>query len=193
MCRCRSLFLSSAFGLRRTCRRGSRGSRSSNFGRRGRRVGFFGRAMFCRRFGRSRRLILRNTKSREPNNSDENRNFCNHNRERKKAKGLKSIQFRRHLSGRGPERNFTTGLERAGRLRYPLPGGPDSGMPEVGCGGLCRRLCPDEAVRGQPDSRRHSQASLQNKADQARHIRFIDIRSNAFRFGVAARAKIGLR
>ena len=32
-------------------------------------------------------------------------------------------------SGRGPERNFSTGLERAGRLRYPLPGGPDSGMP----------------------------------------------------------------
>ncbi len=32
-------------------------------------------------------------------------------------------------SGRRPERDFSTGLERAGRLRYPLPGGPDSGMP----------------------------------------------------------------
>ena len=77
-------------------------------------------------------------------------------------------------------------------LRYPLPGGPDSGMPQVGCGGLCRRLCPDETVRGQSYSRRYSQASIQNTADQARHPRFIDIRSNAFRVGVAARAEIGL-
>ncbi len=77
-------------------------------------------------------------------------------------------------------------------LRYPLPGGPDSGMPQVGCGGLCRRLCADETVRGQSYSRRYSQASIQNTADQARHPGFIDIRSNAFRVGVAARAEIGL-
>ena len=77
-------------------------------------------------------------------------------------------------------------------LRYPLPGGPDSGMPQVGCGGFRRRFCPDETVRGQSNSRRHSQASIQNTADQARHARFIDIRSNAFGFGVAARAEIGL-
>ena len=77
-------------------------------------------------------------------------------------------------------------------LRYPLPGGPDSGMPQVGCGGLCRRLCPDETVRGQSNSRRYPQAGIQNTADQARHARFIDIRSNAFRVGVAARAEIGL-
>ena len=95
-------------------------------------------------------------------------------------------------SGRGPERNFSTGLERAGRLRYPLPGGPDAGMPQVGCGRLCRRLCPVEIIRGQSSSRRHSQTSVQNTADQARHSRFIDIRSNVFSFGVAARAEIGL-
>jgi len=62
----------------------------------------------------------------------------------------------------------------------------------MGCGGLYRCLLPDETVRGQPDSRRHSQTGIQDTADQARHARFIDIRSNAFGFGVAARAKIGL-
>jgi hypothetical protein len=77
-------------------------------------------------------------------------------------------------------------------LRYPLPGGPDSGMPEVGCGGFRRRFCPDETVRGQSNSRRYSQARIQNKADQARHSRFINIRSDAFRVGVAAGAEIGL-
>jgi hypothetical protein len=77
-------------------------------------------------------------------------------------------------------------------LRYPLPGGPDSGMPQVGCGGFRRRFCLDETLRGQSDSRRHSQTSLQNTADQARHARFIDIRGNAFGFGLAARAEIGL-
>ena len=95
-------------------------------------------------------------------------------------------------NGRGPERNFSTGLERAGRLRYPLPGGPDSGMPQVGCGGFRRRLCPAEIIRGQSSSRRHSQTSVQNTADQARHACFIDVRSNVFGFGVAARAEIGL-
>jgi hypothetical protein len=95
-------------------------------------------------------------------------------------------------SGSGPERNFSTGLERAGRLRYPLPGGPNSGMPQVGCGGFRRRFCPDETVRGQSYSRRHSQARIQDTADQARYARFIDIRRNAFRVGVAARAEIRL-
>ena len=84
------------------------------------------------------------------------------------------------------------GLERAGRLRYHLPGGPDSGMPQVGCGGFRRRLCPAEIIRGQSPSRRHSQTSVQTTADKARHARFIDIRSNAFGFGVAAGAEIGL-
>ena len=83
-------------------------------------------------------------------------------------------------------------LERACRLRYPLPGGPDSGMPQVGCGGFRRRFCPDETVRGQSNSRRHPETSIQNTADEARHARFIDVRSNAFRFGVAAGAEIGL-
>jgi len=62
----------------------------------------------------------------------------------------------------------------------------------MGGGRLCRRLFPHETVRGQPYSRRYSQASIQNTADQARHARFIDIRRNAFRISVAARAEIGL-
>ncbi len=90
------------------------------------------------------------------------------------------------------KRDCSPGLERAGRLRYPLPGGLDSGMPQVGCGGFRRRFCPDETVRGQSDSRRHSQTSLQNTADQACHARFIDIRSGAFRFSLVAGAEIGL-
>ena len=84
------------------------------------------------------------------------------------------------------------GLERAGRLRYPLTGGPDSGMPEVGCGGFRRRFRPDETVRGQSNSRRHSQARIQNTADQARHIRVINIRSSVFRSSLVARTEIGL-
>ena len=97
------------------------------------------------------------------------------------------------VAGSSPQaRDISTRLERAGRLRYPLPGGPDSGMPQVGCGRFRRRLCAAEIIRGQPSSRRHSQTSVQNTADQARHARFIDIRSDAFGFGVAARAEIGL-
>ena len=92
----------------------------------------------------------------------------------------------------GGKGDFSRGLERAGRLRYPLPGGLDSGMPQVGCGGFRRRFCLDETVRGESNSRRHSQASIQDSADQARHSRFIDFRSNAFRVGVAARTEIGL-
>jgi hypothetical protein len=95
-------------------------------------------------------------------------------------------------SGRGPERNFSTGLERAGRLRYPLPGGPDSGMPQVGCGGFRRRFCPNETVRGQSYSRRHSQARIQDTADEARNIRVIDIRSGPIRPSLVVGAKAGL-
>jgi len=62
----------------------------------------------------------------------------------------------------------------------------------MGCCGLYRRLLPDESVRGQSDSRRHSQTGIQDTPDQARNSRFVDIRSDAFGFGVAARAKIGL-
>ena len=107
-------------------------------------------------------------------------------------RGSSQSNFRDTRGGRCGQRNFRTGLERASRLRYPLPGGPDSGMPQVGCGWLCRRLCPYEAVRGQPDSRRHSQTSVQNTANQARNIRVIDIRSGAFRFSVVAGSEIGL-
>ena len=65
-------------------------------------------------------------------------------------------------------------------------------MPQMGGGRLCRRLFPDETVRGQPYSRRHSQARVQDTADQTRHACSIDVRSNAVRVGVAAGAEIGL-
>ena len=65
-------------------------------------------------------------------------------------------------------------------------------MPEVGCGGFRRRFRPDETVRSQSNSRRHSQAGIQNTADQARHIRVIDIRSCVFRVSLVARTEIGL-
>jgi len=165
-------------------------------GRRGR--CFLDRPMLCRRlrwrrrFGGTRRLRLRNTSARESNKSNDSKYLCDHKRERKKAEGLQSIQFRRHTERPRSTRNFSPGLERAGRLRYPLNGGPDSGMPEVGCGGFRRRFRPDETVRGQSNSRRHSQTGIQNTADQARHIRVIHIRSGVFRFSLVARTKIGL-
>jgi len=62
----------------------------------------------------------------------------------------------------------------------------------MGCCGLYRRLLPDESVRGQSDSRRHSQTGIQDTPDQARNSRFIDICGDAFRVGVAACAEIGL-
>jgi hypothetical protein len=65
-------------------------------------------------------------------------------------------------------------------------------MPQMGCGGLYRRLLSDESIRGKSDSRRHSETGIQNTPDQARNPRIIDIRSDAFSFGVVARAKIGL-
>ena len=68
------------------------------------------------------------------------RNLCDHKRERKKAKGLQSIQFRRHTeaAAQSPWSAIfsSPGLSGPCRLRYPLPGGPDSGMPQVGCGGF---------------------------------------------------------
>jgi hypothetical protein len=65
-------------------------------------------------------------------------------------------------------------------------------MPEMGCGRFHRRICADEAVRGQSNSRRHSQARLQNTADEARYVRVVDFRCDAFGPGLAARAKAGL-
>ena len=55
-----------------------------------------------------------------------------------------------------------------------------------------RRVCADEAVRGQSNSRRHSQAGLQNTPDEARDIRVIDFRGDALGPGLAARAEAGL-
>jgi hypothetical protein len=65
-------------------------------------------------------------------------------------------------------------------------------MPQMGGGRLRRRLRPHETLRSQSYSRRHSQTSIQDTTDKTRHTRFIDFRSNAFGFGVAARAEIGL-
>src|SRR4029077_11533915 len=65
-------------------------------------------------------------------------------------------------------------------------------MPEMGRCRFYRRVCADEAVRGQSDSRRHSQACLQNTPDEARNIRVIHIRSGAFRFSLVAGAETGL-
>ena len=67
-----------------------------------------------------------------------------------------------------------------------------SGMPEMGRGRFHRRVCADEAVRGKSYSRRHPQTCLQNTSDEARDLRAIDIRGDAFGPGLAARAKAGL-
>jgi hypothetical protein len=65
-------------------------------------------------------------------------------------------------------------------------------MPEMGRCRFYRRVCADEAVRGQSYSRRHSQACLQNTPDEAGDIRVIDFRRDAFGVGLAPRAKAGL-
>jgi hypothetical protein len=65
-------------------------------------------------------------------------------------------------------------------------------MPEMGRRRFYRRVCADEAVRGQSYSRRHSQAGLQNTPDEAGDIRVIDFRCDAFGLGLAPRAKAGL-
>lgn len=65
-------------------------------------------------------------------------------------------------------------------------------MPKVGCGGFYRRFRPDETVRGQSNSRRYSQAGIQNTAEQARDPRVINIRGDPFSFRLVARAEAGL-
>jgi hypothetical protein len=55
-----------------------------------------------------------------------------------------------------------------------------------------RGFYPDETVRGESHSRRHSQACFQNKANQARDVRVIDIRGDAFSARMVARAEVGL-
>ena len=62
----------------------------------------------------------------------------------------------------------------------------------MGRGRLCRRVLPYETVRGQSNSRRHSQTGIQDTTDQTRHTRVIDFRGNAFCLGVAPRPKVGL-
>ena len=65
-------------------------------------------------------------------------------------------------------------------------------MLEMGCRRLHRRVCADEAVRGQSYSRRHPQTCLQNTSDEARDIRVIDICRDAFGIGLVAGAEAGL-
>jgi len=65
-------------------------------------------------------------------------------------------------------------------------------MPQMGCRRFCRRFLLDEVVRGKSNSRRHSEAGIQNTPDQARDARVINVRSDAFRFGLVARAEAGL-
>ena len=83
--------------------------------RSGRGLGFLGCAMlrrrlrWRRRFGRSRRLRLRNTNAGKSDNSDESRDFGDHSRDGKKAGGITVNP------------NSET-LERRACLRYPFPG-----------------------------------------------------------------------
>jgi hypothetical protein len=65
-------------------------------------------------------------------------------------------------------------------------------MPQMGRCRFYRRVCVDEAVRGQSYSRRHPQACLQSPPDEAGDIRVIDFRRDAFSVGLAPRAKAGL-
>jgi hypothetical protein len=65
-------------------------------------------------------------------------------------------------------------------------------MPEMGCRRFHRRVRADETVRGQPYSRRHSKARLQNTSDEARDVRVVDICRDALGIGLVARAKVGL-
>ena len=65
-------------------------------------------------------------------------------------------------------------------------------MPEMGRCRFYRRVCADEAVRGESYSRRHPQACLQNTSDEACDIRVIHVRRHAFGIGLAPGAKAGL-
>lgn len=66
-------------------------------------------------------------------------------------------------------------------------------MPQMGRCRLRRRFCPDEALRGQSHSRRHSQACVQNTPDKARNVHFVDVCCNALSAGLAAGTEVGLR
>ena len=62
----------------------------------------------------------------------------------------------------------------------------------MGCCRFHRRVCVDEAVRGESYSRRHPQACLQNTSDEASDIRVVDICRDAFGVGLVAGAEAGL-
>jgi len=55
-----------------------------------------------------------------------------------------------------------------------------------------RGFYTDETVRGEPYSRRYSEAYFQNTADQTRDVRALRIRSDAFSLSLVAGAEVGL-
>ena len=67
---------------------------------------FFGCAMLCRRFGRSRRLRLQNTSAGKSNNSDASRNLCNHRASVRRRRHYSQSQFRRHSERLRPLARF---------------------------------------------------------------------------------------
>jgi hypothetical protein len=62
----------------------------------------------------------------------------------------------------------------------------------MGRGRLCRGVFFDEALRGQSHSRRYPQAGIQNSTVPARGPRAFNVRGNAFRSCLVARAELGL-
>lgn len=62
----------------------------------------------------------------------------------------------------------------------------------MGCRRFHRRVYVDEAVRGESYSRRHPKACLQNTSDEARDVRAVDFRRDAFGVGLVAGAEAGL-
>jgi len=62
----------------------------------------------------------------------------------------------------------------------------------MGSGRLCGGLFSDEALRGQPHSRRYSQTGIQNPAIQARGACSFDIRRDAFGASLAVSPELGL-
>ena len=128
------------------------------------------------RFAWTGRLILRNTNRGESDYTKQSKDFCGHDGHRKQTGGLESIHS---LSGSFDSDHFGRfSVGALGRTNVLIPGvtsprppareiaasalservvcatmrrdaGPDSGMPQMGGGRLCCRLCPDEIIRGQ--------------------------------------------
>jgi len=63
----------------------------------------------------------------------------------------------------------------------------------MGRGRVRRRVCADEAVRGQSYPRRHSQACVQDTSNKASDVGIVEFCGHAVRFGLAAGTKAGLK